>query len=97
MGSRPEGKTLDRIDFNKGYNPENCRWASAKEQGRNKRTSAKLTAFGITATIAEWAEALEIRHDVLSRRILRKWSHEDAVTEPVIRIPLKDRPLKSKG
>lgn len=45
MGERPPGKTLDRIHPNKHYTPANCRWATPKEQGRNRRTT-KMTVVG---------------------------------------------------
>lgn len=48
MGERPEGMTLDRIDNNKGYQPDNCRWATMREQCNNRRDNVLITAQGVT-------------------------------------------------
>lgn len=56
MGIRPEGLSLDRVDNDKGYCKENCRWATVEEQNRNKRNNTFLTIDGKTMTISEWVE-----------------------------------------
>lgn len=56
MGDPPEGKTLDRIDNNGDYTPENTRWADSKMQNRNRSSNSLHTVNGVTKTIAEWAE-----------------------------------------
>ena len=85
MGERPSDMTLDRIDNERGYSPENCRWASMKEQRRNTRTNRQLTAFGQTQPLATWAEKYGIRRDTLARRLERGMAIEEALTNPVPR------------
>lgn len=81
MGRRPEGMTLDRIDVNRNYEPENCRWADDQTQRRNKRSS--ITFRGRTDTVSGWARAIGISQSALSARILvLGWPIDRALTEP---------------
>lgn len=72
-----EGLTLDRIDNNKGYSPENCRWATKKQQGRNQRTNHKITINGETKLMCEWAEISGVSSREICKRIKRGWKNED--------------------
>ncbi|MDO9402062.1 MAG: hypothetical protein Q7T46_11545 [Polaromonas sp.] len=56
MGEAPARHTLERIDNEKGYSPENCRWATHKEQLRNRRNTVWATLDGQTKSLAEWCE-----------------------------------------
>lgn len=69
MGERPEGMSIERIDNNKGYCPENCRWANLTDQNNNKRCNKFITVNGITKTKAQWAKYLNIGRDTLGWRI----------------------------
>lgn len=69
MGERPDGCTLDRIDNSKGYSRENCRWATPKEQARNRRNSLKLTIGRQTMTLVEWSEKVGIPYHKLKKRL----------------------------
>ena len=76
--------TIDRIDVNGNYCPENCRWATKKEQGRNKRDIPKITYNGETLTLAEWSEKLDIKKTTLQTRIYNLgWSVKEAFETPV--------------
>lgn len=83
MGECPPSKSIDRIDNNDGYKKNNCRWTTQAEQCRNTRHNVYLAYLGETKTIAEWAKALNTRHDVLSWRIKHGWSIEKTVSTPV--------------
>lgn len=80
MGLRPEGYTLDRIDPDGNYGPDNCRWATLKEQGRNRRNSRRIEFNGETKTLVEWGELYGVAPEAISRRILRGWSVEKSIT-----------------
>lgn len=61
--------TIDRIDNNKGYCPENCRWVSMKEQCNNYRHNHLITYKGKTMTMAQWAEEEGIPYYRLRARL----------------------------
>jgi hypothetical protein len=72
MGERPaECNSLDRRDNDKGYFKENCRWATATEQTRNRRVSKTFTHEGRTLPIAEWAKERGISYIAAYKRIIR--------------------------
>ncbi len=76
MGDPDVGMTLDRIDVNGPYSPDNCRWADRKTQGRNQRDNLLITSGGRTQTLADWAEELGINYWTLHSRVRRGWSDE---------------------
>ena len=77
--------TIDRIDVNGNYKPSNCRWATMKEQARNKQNTIYISYKGLTKTLVEWAEDIGINETTLRHRILDyKWSVEKSFTSPTI-------------
>lgn len=78
--------TLDRIDNDGNYCPENCRWVDRFEQMNNTRANHRITLNGITMTIAEWSRKIGIPTYILNNRINNYgWSEEEALTIPILK------------
>lgn len=76
-----KGLTIDRIDNNKGYSPDNCRWVTAKEQSYNRRSNKLITIHGKTQTVTEWAKETGMPIGTLQNRLRYGWE-EDRLLEP---------------
>lgn len=71
MGERQKGMSIDRIDNNKGYSKENCRWATQAEQNRNRSTNVILDFEGKSMCVTDWAKQIGVHRDTIRRRIKR--------------------------
>lgn len=71
MGRRPDGMSLDRIDPDGNYTPENCRWAENIVQQRNKRCSLFLEHEGVVRHLKEWADVTGICYGTLYQRLAK--------------------------
>ena len=83
MGAKPSpAHTLDRVDGDGDYTPENCRWATRREQAQNTSRNHYVTWNGETKSIAEWARTTGINKDAIRYRLLAGWSAEETLTRP---------------
>lgn len=71
--------TIDRIDFNGNYCPENCRWVDNLAQARNRGDNKRVTFNGITLCLSEWAEKFKINYETFLSRLRRGYSFEEAL------------------
>lgn len=81
MGEPDVGMYLDRIDCNKDYSPENCKWSDNKEYIRNGK-NAQISYLGKTQSLSAWARELGIKRITLLARLRLGWSVERTLTTP---------------
>lgn len=89
MGQRPDGMSLDRIDVNGNYEPENCRWATRTEQMNNTRRNTMITFAGRTMSLSDWARETSLTTPCISGRLKRRWPIEKVLTTPLIARPCR--------
>lgn len=84
MGERPSpSHSIDRIDNNGCYSPDNCRWATKSEQNKNTCRTTQITFNGKTKCLADWSSELGVEYDVLRKRLKQGWDVDRALSAPV--------------
>lgn len=84
MGKRPDGLTIERLDYTKGYYKENCIWASVEVQNRNKSDTRKITINNVTKSLAEWCREYKIGRSTITYRLSKGYSIVEAITIPTL-------------
>lgn len=82
MKERPTNTTLDRIDNNGNYSPENCRWSTKETQEKNKRSTYNIEYKGEIKCLSDWAKIFNRSYVTIKYRLEHGWSVEDAFTAP---------------
>lgn len=90
-----KGLELDRIDVNKGYSPDNCRWVSNSVQANNKRTTRFITYNGKTQSLADWCREYKLPYVTIQGRLSNNWDFERAITTPIKRTSKNRKHIRS--
>lgn len=83
VGRKQYGLTVDRIDNNGNYCPQNCKWSTFQEQRRNSRQNRFIEYNGETKCLTEWAQEIGISKETLGGRLKAGWSIDKALTTPL--------------
>lgn len=87
--------TIDRIDVNKGYSPDNCRWVPLEWQNNNKQDSWKIEYQGQVKTVGEWEHFFGVRREYIRGKLNHGWTFEEIVEN--IKNPRKTSILNTSG
>jgi hypothetical protein len=87
MGRRPsKNHSIERINNDKGYSKDNCKWATTKEQANNKRNNHLITYNGETLNVTQWSEKLNLAYGSLLYRSNSGWTAEKIFNTPIKKI-----------
>jgi len=84
MGPRPPGLTLERVDNEGDYTPENCVWATLSQQARNKRNTVLMTYLGRTQSLRDWADELEVSFNSLYYNFRKRGASPEAAVAKAV-------------
>lgn len=85
MGERPKGMSLERIDNSKNYSPDNCKWATIRDQQLNRGATIALVIGGVKMSMKEACRTLGVSYQLVKARVYKGWNPYDAIQTPKLR------------